>query len=72
MKSKKAVIRNGNIIYGEESEMTKANPLNAKHNRDAMKVRNRKDLLQRTQTDYYKAYPDQLDNLNPELKRLLS
>lgn len=72
MKNSHAVIRNGKIVYGDESITVQGNPLQAKFNRESMKTKYRKDLLQKNQTAYYKAYPEQAKNLNPELRRLLS
>lgn len=71
---KKAVIRNGKIIYGDdiEANSVKPNDQQAKANREAMKINNRKDLLQPSQTDFYKAYKNKLDDLPDEAKRLLS
>lgn len=70
----KAIIRNGKIIYGDDitAEVVKPNEMAAHENREDMKVRHRKDLLQRNQVDFYKAYPEQAKNLSDETRRLLS
>lgn len=70
----KAIIRNGRIIYGYDINAQVVQPTEtaARARREDMKVRHRKDLLQPNQTDFYKAYPKQLENLNDETKRLLS
>lgn len=70
--NKIAKIQDGKIIYGESSEVAKANPLSARHNRENMKVQHRKDMLQKNQVDYYKAYPEQAKSFNNETRRLLS
>lgn len=69
--SKIVSIKNGKIVEGRANSV-KPNETSARHNREAMKTKHRKDMLQRNQTDYYKAYPEQLDNLSDETKRLLS
>jgi len=73
-KPRKAVIRNGKIIYGDDinAELVKPNETAARYRRETMKNNNRKEMLQRNQTDYYRAYPEQLDNLSDDLKRQLS
>lgn len=68
----KAIIRNGEIIYDQSAELIKPNETQARANREEMKTKHRKDLLQRNQVDYYKAFPEQLENLSDETKRLLS
>lgn len=67
----KVVIRNGKII---EDEATVAKPSDtvANGDREYQKKNYRKDLLQKNQVDYYRAYPEQAKELNPELRRLLS
>lgn len=68
----KAIIRNGKIVYGQSAELQKPSETEAYRKREDMKVNHRKDLLQKNETAYYKAYPKQLDNLSDETKRLLS
>lgn len=70
--NKHAIIRNGKIIYDQSAELVKPNETQARANREEMKTTHRKDLLQRNQVDYYKAFPEQLENLSDETKRLLS
>lgn len=72
--SKKAIIRNGRIIYGDdiEANVIKPNETEARANREQMKVNHRKDLLQRNEVGYYRAYPKQAENLSDETRRLLS
>lgn len=72
MASRKAVIRNGKIIYDVDAEVSKPSETAARENREAMKTKHRGDMLQRNEVGYYKKYPKELDNLSPELKRLLS
>lgn len=72
MKNKIARIINGRIVYGEHAGISKPNETAARASREDQKVRFRKDILQRNQVDYYKAYPEQAKDLNPELRRLLS
>lgn len=67
-----AVIRNGRIIYGESADTVLPNETEARSSREAQKTKYRKDLLQKNQVDYYKAYPEQAAELSPELRRLLS
>lgn len=71
---RKAVIRNGKIVYGDdvEAKIQKPNETEARAARQEQKTRYRKDLLQPNQVDYYKAYPDQAKDLPDETRRLLS
>lgn len=71
---KRAVIRNGKIIYGDDIEATRLKPSDtaAHERREAMKTKHRKDLLQPNQVDYYKAYPEQMQDFSDETRRLLS
>ncbi len=71
---KKAIIRSGKIIYGDDIQAIHETPneTQAKANREDMKVRHRKDMLQKNQVDYWKVHKDQAEMLNPELRRLLS
>lgn len=71
---KRAIIRNGKIIYGNLIEPQRINPneTEARANRENMKTNHRADLLQPNQTDYYKAYPKQAKDLPDETRRLLS
>ena len=68
----KAIIKDGKIIYGQEASIPRPNDMQAYANREDMKIRHRKDLLQKNQVDYYKAYPEQAKNLPDETRRLLS
>ncbi len=70
--SKKAIIRNGKIIYDTDATIAKPNETAAHERREAMKLNHRKDLLQPSQTDYYRAYPNQAKDLPDETRRLLS
>lgn len=72
MNDKKAIIRHGKIIYGVSAGVSKINDTLARAKRESMKVNHRKDLLQRNQVEYYKAFPDQAKNLSDEARRLLS
>lgn len=72
MPSNKAVIRNGKIIYDQEASIVMPNDMQARANREDMKVRFRAELLQKNQVDYYKKYPEQLKDLDDETHRLLS
>lgn len=69
---RKAVIRGGKIIYDVEAEISKPNEMQARANRQEMKTKHRKNLLQKNETAYYKAYPEQAKNLSDETRRLLS
>lgn len=71
---KKAIIRNGKIVYGDELEAAHTRPseTEARSNREKMKTGHRKELLQRNEVAYYKAYPEQAKNLSDEARRLLS
>jgi len=71
---KKAIIRGGKIIYGDDvsAAQFKPNETAAHERRENEKVKYRKDLLQRNQVDYYKAYPEQAKNLSDEVRRLVS
>ncbi len=71
--AKIARIVNGKIVYTDSSaDVVKPHETASRSRREAMKVKHRKDLLQPNQVDYYKAHKKDLDNLSPELKRLLS
>lgn len=72
MKSNKAIIRNGQIIYGDDAELKKPNETEARASRQSQKVKYRGEMLQRNQVDYYKMYPEQAKNLGDETRRLLS
>lgn len=68
-----AIIRNGKIIYVDDSSpVIRPSETANRESRESQKTRYRKDLLQRNQVDYYKAYPEKAKDLNPELRRLLS
>ena len=68
----KAIIKNGKIIYGIDSTHIKPNETSARERREGMKTKHRKALLQKNQTEFYRAYPEQAKNLNDETRRLLS
>lgn len=70
--NKIAKIINGKIVYGEHAEIVRPNETEARARRQSMKTEYRKDMLQKNQVGYYKAYPKEAENLNPELRRLLS
>ncbi len=66
-------IINGKLVeIDEHASVVQPNVTEARASREDQKVRHRKDLLQKNQVDYYKAYPDQAKELSPELRRLLS
>lgn len=71
---KKAIIRNGAIVYGDDitAEHLGISSTEANSRREAMKTKHRKDLLQRNEVGYYRAYPEQAKNLSDETRRLLS
>lgn len=72
--NKKAIIRNGQIIYGDDIQATVPTPneTEARARREDQKVRHRADMLQPSQVDYYKMYPEKAKNLPEEVRRLLS
>lgn len=70
--NKKAIIRNGVIVYDTDAATIQPNETAARERRTGMQMKNRKELLQKNQVDFYKAYPEQLENLSPELRRQLS
>jgi len=71
--NKIARIVNDKIIYSDEHAPTiTPNETAARERRENMKMKHRKDLLQRNQVDYYKAFPEQAKNLSDETRRLLS
>lgn len=72
MKDRIAKISNGKIIYGETADRLMPNEMAARERRQRMKTDNRKEMLQRNQVDYYKAYPEQAKNLSDDTRRLLS
>lgn len=71
--SKIARIINGQIIYSDDhAPITIPTETEARSSREAQKTKYRKDLLQKNQVDFYKAYPEQAKNLSDETRRLLS
>ena len=71
---KRAIIRNGKILYGDDIEpsVVQPNETQARSNREDMKVRHRADMLQPNEVDYYKVYKDKAKELPDETRRLLS
>lgn len=68
-----AIIRNGKIIYSDDNAIPmKPAETAARASREDGRMRHRKDILQRNQVDYWKANPDKLSELSPELRRQLS
>ncbi len=70
--NKRAIIRSGKIIYDTLPTHLKPNETAARERREGMKTKHRKDLLQKTQPEYYKAHPEQAEGFSDEVKRLLS
>lgn len=71
--SKIARIVNNKIVYSDEhAQVVKPNETEARAKRQNMKTNYRKELLQKNQVDYYRAYPEQAKNLNDDTRRLLS
>lgn len=69
--NKKVVIRNGKIVSGEAITI-QPNETAANENRRNMRDNWRKEMLQKNQIDFYKAYPNHAKNLSDETRRLLS
>jgi len=69
--SKIVRIHNGKIVDGASSVIMPSET-SARENRQAMRTKHRKDLLQPNQTDYYKVHPEQAKDLPEETQRLLS
>jgi len=68
-----ARIVNGRIVYIDEHAPTlHPNETAARASREDQRVRYRAEMLQPNQVDYYKVYPEQAQNLSPELRRMLS
>lgn len=66
-------IINGKIVeIDEHAPVVQPNATEARANRENQKVVYRKELLQKNQVDYFKAYPEKAKELSPELRRLLS
>lgn len=71
--AKIARIVNNKIVYSDDhAEVIKPNETLARGRREYQRAKHRKDILQPNQVDYYKAHPEQLDNLSDDLKRLLT
>lgn len=71
--NKIARIINGQIVYTDShAPASRPNETAARANREEMKTTHRKDLLQRNEVGYYRAYPEQAKNLSDETRRLLS
>lgn len=65
-------IHHGRIVEGA-SDTILPSETSARENRQAMKTKHRKELLQKSQVDYWKAYPEQAKTELPdETRRLLS
>lgn len=60
------------VDIDEHSPVIKPNETEARASRQEGRVKYRKDILQKHQVDFYKAYPEQAKDLSPELRRLLS
>lgn len=70
--NKKVVIRNGKIVE-DTAKVAIPNELSARYNREHMKREHRKDLIQPTQVDFAKAFPERAKELyNEDTLRLLS
>ncbi|CAB4132531.1 hypothetical protein UFOVP253_31 [uncultured Caudovirales phage] len=68
-----ARIINGQIVYlDDHAPIIKPNDTAARASREDQRVRYRKELLQKNEADYYRAYPEQGKNLSPELRRRFS
>lgn len=73
MNKRIAIIRAGKIIYSDNSVIPpKPTETAARASREDGRVRYRKDILQRNDVDYWKAYPEKAKELSPELRRQLS
>lgn len=71
--SKIAIIRQGKIIYQDEHVAPiKPNDSVTRESREEGRRVHRKDILQRNDVNYFKAYPEKLKELSPELRRQLS
>lgn len=66
-----AVIRNGKIVYGGEAVVAKPTETAARENRESMKTKHRKDMLQKNNLEYYRAFPKEAENLSDGLRRQL-
>lgn len=65
-------IHNGKIVEGSASVVLPSET-SARENRQGMRTKHRKELLQKNQVDYWKVHPDQAEKeLPPETRRLLS
>lgn len=66
-------IINGKLVdIDEHAPVLKPTETAARESRQDNRVRHRKDILQRNETAFYRAYPEEAKKLNPELRRLLS
>lgn len=66
-------IINGQLVdIDEHAPVIKPTETAARESREEGRMKYRKDILQKNQVDYYKAYPEKAKELNPELRRLLS
>lgn len=71
--NKIARIVSGHIVYSDNHAPTITPTETEAHaRREGMKTKHRKELLQRSQVDYYKQYPEQAKNLSDDVRRLLS
>lgn len=64
-------IHNGKIVEGS-SDVINPSETSARENRQAMRTKHRRELLQPNQVDYYKEYPQHMKDLPEETQRLLS
>lgn len=72
MANRIAAIRNGKIVYDDTSIFPIPTETAARESRTDQRNRYRAETLQPNQVDYYRVYPEQAKDLNPELRRLLS
>lgn len=70
--NKRAVIRNGQIIYDEDAAILKPNETAARESREDQRVRYRAEILQKNDPDFYKVYPEHAKELPDDVRRLLS
>lgn len=73
MANRIARIVDGRIVYSDiQSAPLTSSETAARESREDQRLRYRKELLQPNEVGYYAAYPDQAENLSPEVRRELS
>jgi hypothetical protein len=73
MRNRKAIIRNGRIVYDEEATVARPTETNARFEREAERKTYAREITQPSSTNFYKAYPERAKEIySEETLRLIS